>query len=148
MKIFNLSYFWSTWPTSHSRPVVIIVFPHVDRPSVRVHFSKSSKTKHKIETKTMFTTGETVDLAEWIIDDTYVVLFTFSPSFFPLDLKRKVRVILWLNTSLKKNLHSQIIGLPTKEHTFLQVLFQLAKPFHRKFCIFIGIVWIMLLKYN
>ena len=34
-------------------------------PSVRPHFSQN-----KFQTKTMFATGETVGLAEWIIDDT------------------------------------------------------------------------------
>ena len=43
-----------------SRPVVIIIFSHV-RPSV--------------PTKTMFTTGETVGMAEWIIDDICLFLF-------------------------------------------------------------------------
>ena len=35
------------------------------RPSVRPHFSK----QNKFQAKTMFATGETVGLAEWIIDD-------------------------------------------------------------------------------
>ena len=48
------------------RPVGIIVFAHV----VLIHFSKSSQTKYK----TMFATGKTVGLAEWIIDDTCLVL--------------------------------------------------------------------------
>ena len=46
-----------------SRPVVIIVFAHVCP-----HFSK----QNKFQAKTMFATGETVGLAEWIIDDTYL----------------------------------------------------------------------------
>ena len=48
-----------------SRPVVIIVFAHVVRSSVRPHFSKQKKT--------MFATGETVGLSERIIDDTGLV---------------------------------------------------------------------------
>ena len=55
-----------------SRPVMIIVFAHVRsfvRPSVLPHFSKPNK----FQAKTMFTTGETVGLAEWIIDDTCLV---------------------------------------------------------------------------
>ena len=51
-----------------SRPVVTIVFAHVIRsyvcPYVRPHFSK----QNKFQGKTMFATGETVGLAEWIID--------------------------------------------------------------------------------
>ena len=47
------------------RPVVIIVFAHVARPYVRPQFSKSSKT--------MLVTGDTVDMAEWIIDDPCLV---------------------------------------------------------------------------
>ena len=50
-----------------SRPVVIISFAHVVRPSP---LFKSSKTKQQ---KTMVATGETVGLAEWIIDDTSLV---------------------------------------------------------------------------
>ena len=46
-------------------PVVIFVFAHVVRP----HFSK----QNKIRAKTMFAIGETVALAEWIIDDTCLV---------------------------------------------------------------------------
>ena len=45
------------------RQVGIIVFAHVVRPSLLL---KSRKTKQQ---KTMFTTGVTMDLAEWIIDD-------------------------------------------------------------------------------
>ena len=55
-----------------SLPVVIIVFAHVVRASVRLHFEKFSKAK-QIQAKTMFTTGDTVGLAEWIIDDTCLV---------------------------------------------------------------------------
>ena len=39
------------------------------RPSVRLHFSK----QNKFQAKTMFATGETVGLAEWIIVDTRLV---------------------------------------------------------------------------
>ena len=58
-----------------SRPVGIIVFAHVIRPSVRHHFSKSS---NKSQAKTMFASGETVGLAEWIIDDTCLVFIAFQ----------------------------------------------------------------------
>ena len=51
---------------------------HTCCPSVRPHFSQSSKTKQQ---KTMFATGVTVGLDEWIIDDTCLVLliFIFNP---------------------------------------------------------------------
>ena len=42
--------------------------------SVRPHFSK----QNKLQAKTMVATGETVGLAEWIIDDTYLVILTFD----------------------------------------------------------------------
>ena len=53
-----------------SRLAVIIVFAHVVRSSVH-HFSK----QYKFQAKTMFAAGETVCLAEWIIDDTCLVNF-------------------------------------------------------------------------
>ena len=59
-----------------SRLVVIIVFTHVIRPSVPT-FQNLAR-QNKFQVKTMFTTGETVDLAEWINDDTCLVLFLFS----------------------------------------------------------------------
>ena len=46
--------------------------PHIRpsyRTSVRPHFSK----QNKLQAKTMFATGQTVGLAEWIIDDTCLV---------------------------------------------------------------------------
>ena len=52
-----------------SRPVVIIMFAHVVRSSVRPHFLK----QNKFQVKTMFAIGKTVGLAEWIIDDTCFV---------------------------------------------------------------------------
>ena len=54
-----------------TRPVVIIVYAHVARPSVSPHFSK----QNKFQAKAMFANGETVGLAEWIIDDTCLVYF-------------------------------------------------------------------------
>ena len=53
-----------------TRQVVIIVFVRVVSP----HFSKSNK----FQAKTMFATGETVGLAEWIIDNTCLVLHFFQ----------------------------------------------------------------------
>ena len=63
-----------------SRPVGIIVLAQVVRPSVRTPLFKSSKTKQQ---KTMFAIGETVGLAEWIIDDTCLVYFAFFATFPP-----------------------------------------------------------------
>ena len=55
-----------------SRPVGIIVFAHVVRPSVRSSpLFKSSKTKQQ---ETIFATGVSVGLAEWIVDD-YSLVF-------------------------------------------------------------------------
>ena len=70
------------------RPVVIIVFAHVVRPSVRPSIPSfpSLAKQNKFQAKTMFTTGETESLAEWIIDDTcmYVpYLFVLFPRSFP-----------------------------------------------------------------
>ena len=63
-----------------SRPVVIIVFTHVVRP----HFS----IQNKFQAKTIFATGETVGLAEWIIDDPCLVFFAFLHFFlvFPFGM--------------------------------------------------------------
>ena len=52
--------------------VVIIVFAHVVLSSVRPNFSK------QFQAKTMFALGETVGLAEWIIDDTCIVIHIFD----------------------------------------------------------------------
>ena len=53
-----------------SRSVGIIVFAHVFlRPSVHTFQNLAKQNK----AKTMFATGETVGLAEWIIDDTCLV---------------------------------------------------------------------------
>ena len=56
-------------------------------PSVRPHFSKSSKTKQQ---KTMFATGETVGLAERIIGDTCLVLIILI-----WKLNSCIKVVLW-----------------------------------------------------
>ena len=65
-------YNWSTRPNL-SQGHRTIVFAHFVRPyrsSVRPHFSK----QNQFQAKTMLATGEIVGLAEWIIDDTYLVL--------------------------------------------------------------------------
>ena len=63
----------------NSRPVGIIVFAHVVRPSVRPSpLFKSRKTKQQ---KTMFATGVTMGLAYWIIDDTCLVSLYFLELF-------------------------------------------------------------------
>ena len=63
-----------------SRPIVFIVFAHV-RPSVRPHFSKSNKIK-------TFAIGEIVGLAEWINENTCLVLLPFV--FFRLSVTREM----------------------------------------------------------
>ena len=63
------------------RPVVIIVFTHIVRTSVRPHFSNSNKTKQ-------FSSGsnvhyfETVVLTEWIIDLVYLLAVELLKSHF------------------------------------------------------------------
>ena len=56
-----------------SRPVGIIVFAYVVRPSVPTFQNLAKQNK----VKTMFATGKTVGLAEWIIDDTCLVFPLF-----------------------------------------------------------------------
>ena len=56
---------WSLFLLIVSVHVVIIVFTHVDHPPIRLHFSEQNLFQAKI----MFATGETVVLAEWIIDN-------------------------------------------------------------------------------
>ena len=55
--------------------VGIIVFAHVVRPSP---LFKSRNIKQQ---KTMFATGEIVDLAEWLIDDTLYCVFPLPREF-------------------------------------------------------------------
>ena len=58
------------------RPTVTAGSDHCFRtccPSVRPHFSNLEKQTKKFLEKTMFTTGVTMGLAEWIIDDTCLV---------------------------------------------------------------------------
>ena len=64
---FRLKLFHSANP--QSRSVVIIVFTHVVSPSP---LFKYSKTKQQ---KTMVVTGDTMGLAEWIIDGTCLLCF-------------------------------------------------------------------------
>ena len=56
-----------------SRPLVIIVSAHIVRSSVRT----SVPTFHTKQNKFQAKTGETVGLAEWIIDDTCLGSFSF-----------------------------------------------------------------------
>ena len=58
-----------------SRSVVIIVFVGAVRPSVPTFQNLAEQ--NKIQLKTMLTTGDTVGVAEWIIDDTWLVLSFF-----------------------------------------------------------------------
>ena len=70
--------YWSTRPT-HSLGRQESLFSQ--KSSVCPHFSKSGITN---KVKTMFATGETVGLAEWIIDDPCLVFYFFS-TFFSLS---------------------------------------------------------------
>ena len=65
-----------------SRTVVIIVFAHVVRSSVRPHYSKQTK----FLAQAMFATGETVGQAEWIIDNTCLLNDIFG-KFLKMDLQ-------------------------------------------------------------
>ena len=73
-KLCDLLFFWSTWPThSHGR-----YSDHYFRTCCPFLLPSPFFTKqNKFQAKTMFTCGETVGMAEWIIDDTY---FSFFPS--------------------------------------------------------------------
>ena len=73
MICYWLGVFWFT-QLAHSHGWQWSLFSHIL--SVRTHFSKYSKT-NKFQARTMFTTGETVGLAEWIIDDTSLVYSVF-----------------------------------------------------------------------
>ena len=66
-----------------SQPVGIIV---TCRPFVRPHFSK----QNKFQAKTMFAIGNTVGLAEWIIDNTCLVFL-----FLVLLLTHQAAVDIW-----------------------------------------------------
>ena len=62
-----------------SQPVVIIIFTHVVRTCLRA-YAKSSKTKNQIyQVRRMCITGESVGIAERIIDDTCLVMLA-SPA--------------------------------------------------------------------
>ena len=61
-----------------SLPVGVIVFANVVRTSVRPHFQNLEKQN---KAKTMFAIGETVSLAEWIIDGIHhLVIIMLSTS--------------------------------------------------------------------
>ena len=64
-----------------SRPVGIIVFAHVVRPSVRPSVRPHISKQNKFQAKTMVSTGETLGLAEWIIDDTPVLYYLILSLF-------------------------------------------------------------------
>ena len=66
-----------------SRPIGIIVFAHVVRLYIRPYVPTFQNQAKQNDVKTMFATGATVGLAEWIIDDKFY-LFSFSIFFFPL----------------------------------------------------------------
>ena len=73
------------WANPQSRPVVIIVFTHVVRSYVHQYVCPQFSKQNKFQVKTMFTTGETVGLAEWIID-VWCHLSCFHFCLFKLSL--------------------------------------------------------------
>ena len=60
-----------------SLPVVIIVFTQVFRTYVRAYVPTFQNLENNFKVKTMFSTGENVGLAEWIIDETLLVHFIY-----------------------------------------------------------------------
>ena len=68
---------------------------HTCRPFVLPHFSK----QNKFQMRTMFATGETVGLAEWIIDDTCFVFFVpvepFSEKFGTISAPGNSLFLMW-----------------------------------------------------
>ena len=82
-----LSNYWSTRPTlGHGRYW-----------SLFSQFFQNIAKQNKFQANTMFTTGETMGLAEWIIDDTCLVfLALFNKSIPPYSIPRKTEK----NTSL------------------------------------------------
>ena len=86
LKTFNVNLLIHS-ANSQPRPVGIIVFAHIVRPSVRPLF-KSSKTKQQ---KTIFATGVSVGLG-LAIDDTSLVYFYFVTSLCGRELKVYVKM--------------------------------------------------------
>ena len=87
----KLQLIYSADPQSRPRPVVIIIFAYVVRTSV--HTFQNLAIQNKFQAKTMFTTGETVGLEEWIIDDSCLIstmvikrLSKRNPSFIICNL--------------------------------------------------------------
>ena len=68
-------------PTVARRLIVIIVFAHVVRSYARPSVPTFQK-QNNCQAKTMFATGETVCLAEWIIDDTWLVIIVVRRTFY------------------------------------------------------------------
>ena len=110
-----------------SRPVGIIVFAHVVCSSVRPSpLFKSRKTKLQ---KTMFSTGVTMGLAEWIIADTCLVFVIFSldilyknaHSFCFLNINLEVVIVLKFQMPLYP-----FILLTTRSNKLKEALFALS----------------------
>ena len=77
-----------------SRLIVISIFAHAVRLYVRLSITFQNLAKQN-KFKTMFATGETVGLAEWIIDDTCLVHFSY---FSPIDFSWKLPKIFDFHT--------------------------------------------------
>ena len=80
-------------------PVVIIVFAPVVRPSP---IFKNLGKQNEFQAKTMFSTGETVGLAEWIIDDSCLVASIFR-ALVGSNFSSQVLKELWVKSTGNKN---------------------------------------------
>ena len=75
-----------------SRPVVIIVFAHVVSPYVRPTTFQNIAKQNKFQAKTMFTTGENVGLAEWIIEARNILFLHLEKTFPRFVAKSKAKI--------------------------------------------------------
>ena len=66
------------------RPVAIIVFTYVVRPSIPTF--QNLAIQNKFQAKKLFTTGETVGLAEWIMYDTCLVFHYSDIHSYPAQI--------------------------------------------------------------
>ena len=83
-----------------SRPIGIIVFAHVVRLSVRPSVPTFQNLAKLNKVKTMFPTGDTVGLAEWVIDDTCLVFVVFPSEMLKYILLRQLQELM--TTSARK----------------------------------------------
>ena len=79
-----------------SRPVGIIIFTHIVRSYVRS--SSPLLKQNKCQAKAIFDTGETVGLAEWIIDDTCVLLLMGFSCYIEQAWQMSINLSLWTSS--------------------------------------------------